>query len=84
MNGAASLCRFASAWWRDGALVLRLLGAKAAITAAQQTIGGEEIAGDDFWLALREQSNEFFTRSKVFVAHCSLPSSRRRWHWVNN
>lgn len=59
--------------WCDGALVLRLSGAKAAITAAQQTIGGEEIAGDDFWLALREQSNEFFTQSNV-LWRLSLPS----------
>lgn len=59
--------------WCDGALLLRLSGAKAAITAAQHTIGGEEIAGDDFWLAMREQSNEFFTQSDV-LWRLSLPS----------
>ncbi len=60
--------------WCDGALVLRLSGAKAAITAAQQTIGGEEISGDDFWLAMREQSNEFFTQSST-LWRLSVPST---------
>jgi glycolate oxidase FAD binding subunit len=55
-------------------LVLRLSGAKAAIAAAQQTIGGEEIDGDDFWLAIREQSNEFFTQSSV-LWRLSVPST---------
>lgn len=60
--------------WCDGALVLRLSGAKAAIVAAQQTIGGEEISGDDFWLAMREQSNEFFAQSPT-LWRLSLPST---------
>ena len=60
--------------WCEGALVLRLSGAKAAIVAAQQTIGGEEIAGDDFWLAMREQSNEFFTQSST-LWRLSVPST---------
>jgi glycolate oxidase FAD binding subunit len=60
--------------WCEGALVLRLSGAKAAIVAAQQTIGGEEIDGEDFWLALREQSNEFFTQANV-LWRLSLPST---------
>lgn len=60
--------------WCDGSLVLRLSGAKAAITAAQQIIGGEEISGDDFWLAMREQSNEFFTQSPT-LWRLSVPST---------
>lgn len=60
--------------WCEGSLVLRLSGAKAAIAAAQQTIGGEEIDGDDFWLAMREQSNEFFTQSPV-LWRLSVPST---------
>lgn len=60
--------------WCEGALVLRLSGARAAITAAQQAIGGEEISGDDFWLAMREQSNEFFTQSST-LWRLSVPST---------
>lgn len=60
--------------WSDGALVLRLSGAKAAIKAAQKTIGGEEISGTDFWLAMREQSNEFFAQTKI-LWRLSVPST---------
>jgi len=60
--------------WCDGALMLRLSGAKAALAAAQQTIGGEEVDGDDFWIAMREQSNEFFTQSDV-LWRLSVPST---------
>lgn len=52
--------------WHDGTLAVRLSGAKAAIDAAQKYIGGQEMhAADDFWHAMREQNNEFFTQSKV-------------------
>lgn len=60
--------------WCDDTLVLRLSGAKAAVAAAQQTIGGEEVEGSDFWLAMREQSNEFFTQSNV-LWRLSVPST---------
>ncbi|ABR88928.1 glycolate oxidase, subunit GlcE [Janthinobacterium sp. Marseille] len=60
--------------WCDGALMVRLSGAKAALAAAQQTIGGEEVDGDDFWIAMREQSNEFFTQSDV-LWRLSVPST---------
>ncbi|MES2026073.1 MAG: glycolate oxidase subunit GlcE [Pseudomonadota bacterium] len=63
-----------SSAWYDGTLVLRLSGAKAAIVAAQQTIGGEEVEGNDFWIAMREQSNEFFTQSDV-LWRLSVPST---------
>ncbi|MGI4848812.1 MAG: glycolate oxidase subunit GlcE, partial [Janthinobacterium lividum] len=47
--------------WHDGVLMLRLSGAAPALAAAQQRIGGETVEqGDRFWIALREQSNEFF------------------------
>ena len=52
----------ASAWW-DGALVLRLAGAKAAIGSAHARIGGEVIdahTAASFWAGLRDQSDEFF------------------------
>ncbi|CAD5370315.1 glycolate oxidase FAD binding subunit [Rubrivivax sp. A210] len=52
----------ASAWW-DGALVLRLSGAAAAVSAAQQKMGGEPIPSamaDAFWTGLRDHGDEFF------------------------
>ncbi|MGQ0752635.1 MAG: glycolate oxidase subunit GlcE [Betaproteobacteria bacterium] len=42
-------------------LYLRLSGAEVAVRAAQQHIGGEEIAdGAGFWRSLREHETEFF------------------------
>ncbi|MDP1899520.1 MAG: glycolate oxidase subunit GlcE [Rubrivivax sp.] len=52
----------ASAWW-DGALVLRLTGAKAAVQSAHSRIGGEIIeaaAAASFWTGLRDHRDEFF------------------------
>ncbi|OYO32218.1 glycolate oxidase subunit GlcE [Janthinobacterium sp. PC23-8] len=49
--------------WHDGVLTLRLSGAEAAVTAAQQRLGGEAVAAQDaaaFWSALREQTHDFF------------------------
>jgi glycolate oxidase FAD binding subunit len=53
----------ASAWW-DGALVVRLRGAEAAVRAAVQRLGGETIQpamADAFWSGLRDQTDEYFT-----------------------
>lgn len=52
----------ASAWW-DGALVLRLAGARAAVQSATLTLGGELIPdalARPFWTGLRDHSDEFF------------------------
>ena len=52
----------ASAGW-EGALVLRLSGAAAAVESAQLRLGGEAIApalAAHFWSGLRDQSDEFF------------------------
>jgi len=52
----------ASAWW-DGALVLRLAGAQAAVQAAVSKLGGEAIPEDlaaPFWTGLRDHDDEFF------------------------
>ena len=52
----------ASAWW-DGALVLRLAGAQAAVQAAIATLGGDLIEQDmaqGFWTGLRDHEDEFF------------------------
>lgn len=52
----------ASAWW-DGALVLRLAGAQAAVAAAIERLGGEAIPdalAQPFWTGLRDHGDEFF------------------------
>ena len=52
----------ASAWW-DGALVLRLAGARAAVQSATLALGGELIPDDlarPFWTGLRDHADEFF------------------------
>jgi glycolate oxidase FAD binding subunit len=50
--------------WHDGALMLRLRGARAAVQAAQKTLGGTLMEGreQDLWAGLREQTSPFFTR----------------------
>jgi glycolate oxidase FAD binding subunit len=73
----------ASAWW-DGALLLRLAGAQAAVEAACAKLGGDvippELAGA-FWLGLRDQRDEFFVGAERAVAggarlwRLSLPST---------
>ena len=48
--------------WQEGRLSVRLRGAKAAVAAAKQAMGGE-LAGDEgqtLWAALREQTLPFF------------------------
>ncbi|MFG6467640.1 glycolate oxidase subunit GlcE [Roseateles sp. BYS87W] len=73
----------ASAWW-DGALVLRLAGAQAAVQAAMTRLGGDRIPDDlaaSFWTGLRDQSDEFFVGAERAVAggarlwRLSLPST---------
>lgn len=73
----------ASAWW-DGALVLRLAGANAAVEAARAKLGGDVIPADlaaSFWTGLRDQSDEFFVGAERAVAggarlwRLSLPST---------
>ena len=50
----------AASLWQEDHLSLRLAGAAAAVAAARQRIGGEEIDGDRFWNAAREQTLPFF------------------------
>ncbi|MFN3862258.1 MAG: glycolate oxidase subunit GlcE [Roseateles sp.] len=60
----------ASAWW-DGALVLRLAGAAAAVEAAVRKLGGDLIPADmaaAFWSGLRDQTDEFFVGAERAVA----------------
>lgn len=73
----------ASAWW-DGALLVRLAGAQAAVAAACAKLGGDAIPADlaaPFWDGLRDQGDEFFVGAARAVAggarlwRLSLPST---------
>ncbi len=60
--GGQPLPMSASAW-ADGALLVRLSGAEAAVSAAVERLGGERVdddAGAAFWLDLREQRGAWF------------------------
>jgi glycolate oxidase FAD binding subunit len=49
--------------WHDGKLCVRLSGASAAVTAAIKVLGGErvdDIAAQNFWQGIREQTAAFF------------------------
>ncbi|SDD98457.1 glycolate oxidase FAD binding subunit [Massilia sp. PDC64] len=48
--------------WHDGVLTVRLSGARSAVDAARQRIGGELLDdADAWWRALREHDGPFFT-----------------------
>ncbi|MES2957492.1 MAG: glycolate oxidase subunit GlcE [Pseudomonadota bacterium] len=60
--GSEPLPISASAWWSN-LLVVRLSGARAAVDAARQSLGGEEVEpalAEGFWRGLRDQQDEFF------------------------
>jgi glycolate oxidase FAD binding subunit len=65
----------ASAWW-EGALVLRLSGAAAAVQSAVARLGGEVIEpalAAMFWTGLRDHADEFFASAgKAVEAGASL------------
>ncbi|KAF3997380.1 glycolate oxidase subunit GlcE [Glaciimonas immobilis] len=60
--------------WCDGVLTVRLSGAQAAVTAAQNKMGGDAVSdGDVFWHSVREQTQPFFdTTSPIW--RLSVPS----------
>ena len=67
--GGESLPMSASACW-NGMLVVRLSGARAAVEAACQQLGGEAIEpawAAAFWQGLRDQSDEFFASALAAV-----------------
>jgi len=50
--------------WHEERLTVRLSGAEAAVRAAKQKLGGDELAGDEaraWWTGLREQHMAFYT-----------------------
>ena len=56
--------------WEDGLLSLRLAGARAAVAAARQQLGGELVEdGKSFWQALREQRTSFFKTDSADSTH---------------
>ena len=67
--------------WHDGVLRVRLAGARAAVQAACQRLGGQVLAGevaDVHWLSLRDQQHAFFNAGAAPLAllwRLSLPST---------
>ncbi len=63
--------------WQVGRLMLRLSGAEAAVRAARQKLGGEEIAdAAPYWVSVREQSHDFFAQNDEHgLWRLSLPSA---------
>lgn len=61
--------------WADGALTLRLAGARAAVEAAQEKLGGEKVGADGtaFWDGLRDQALPFFSAATLW--RVSLPAT---------
>jgi glycolate oxidase FAD binding subunit len=60
--------------WINGVLTVRLSGAQAAVDLAKQKLGGAElINGDDFWIAIREQTHAFFTDQSAPLWRISVP-----------
>jgi glycolate oxidase FAD binding subunit len=61
--------------WHDGVLTLRLSGARAAVDAAVQGLGGQVIEDcDAFWANVREQRHQFFTGEGA-LWRLSVPST---------
>ncbi len=61
--------------WHDGVLAVRLSGAQAAVKAAVEKIGGEQVAdAAPLWAALRDQTDGFFAGSSANLWRLSVPS----------
>jgi glycolate oxidase FAD binding subunit len=60
--------------WCSGELFLRLSGAPAAVTAARDILGGEELVGDGPWTEIREQQHAFFSGDSP-LWRISVPST---------
>ena len=66
--------------WSDGALSVRLSGARSAVLSAAGKLGGERLAqaeADGFWRGIREHGDSFF-RDAAPLWRLSLPSNARR------
>lgn len=61
--------------WYQGHLSVRLSGARAAVDAAVQKMGGETLTdGDALWDSLREQSHGFFSEISQGLWRVSVPT----------
>ena len=59
--------------WSDGQLTVRLSGARAAVAAAKEKIGGESVAdAEALWRGVREQQDGFFSGTAA-LWRLSLP-----------
>jgi len=76
--GAQPLPVNASCWY-EGALMVRLRGARAAVAAAHKTMGGSVMAtqgSTQLWAALREQTSPFFAlQSGESLVRLSVPDT---------
>jgi glycolate oxidase FAD binding subunit len=62
--------------WADGVLYVRLSGAQAAVSAAEQKMGGAAMPeANTFWQAVREQTLDFFNGEEMPLWRLSLPST---------
>jgi len=61
--------------WHQGRLTVRLSGARAAVDAAVQKMGGDQANdAEAFWDSLREQSHEFFSDVPQGLWRVSVPT----------
>jgi len=61
--------------WHQGRLTVRLSGARAAVDAAVQKMGGDKVNDAEvFWDSLREQSHEFFSDVPQGLWRVSVPT----------
>lgn len=61
--------------WHDDLLTIRLSGARAAVAAAEQKIGGEALPQpEQFWRDVREQDHAFFADPMHALWRLSVPS----------
>src|SRR5208282_2284502 len=63
--------------WNEGLLHLRLSGSGAAVNAARQTLGGEQLdeeSGRRLWQQVREQTHPYFAGERA-LWRLSLPQA---------
>lgn len=64
----------ASAWHED-VLIVRLSGAQAAVSSAEQKLGGTALPdADQFWQSMREQAHVFFSSTDIPLWRLAVPS----------
>lgn len=47
-------------WWARGRLYLRLAGSEAALLAAREQLGGEQVDAGNLWSEVRDHTHDFF------------------------